>query len=175
MIKKWLGSLDGITENLTRNAARTASRRTFLSGLGAGLIGVGAVTLLPVYRGSAFAEENKSDKGEADSCEYWRHCAIDGYLCGCCGGSLTTCPPGTVPSDITWIGTCREPVSGKDYIISYNDCCGKSACGRCACQRAQGNTPIYRPQTSNHLNWCAGSQANVPYHCSLSVVIGVKD
>ena len=23
------------------------------------------------------------------------------------------------------------PVDGKDYIISYNDCCGKTACGHC--------------------------------------------
>lgn len=174
MIIRWMKHLDSWAESATRNSARAGSRRAFLSRLGTSLIGVGAVTLLPVYRGSAQAEDSKGEKGDPTSCEYWRHCAIDGYLCGCCGGSLTSCPPGTVASDITWIGTCREPVSGKDYIISYNDCCGKSACGRCVCQRSEGNTPIYRPQTSNHLNWCSGSQANVPYHCSLSVVIGIK-
>jgi methylamine dehydrogenase light chain len=78
-------------------------------------------------------------------------------------------------SDITWIGTCRNPSDGKHYVISYNDCCGKGACGNCSCQRDEGDTPLYRPQNSNNVNWCAGSQADVPYHCSLAVVIGVKE
>ena len=175
MMQKWLDTLDRWAEKTTRNDARVHSRRAFLSGLGASVIGVGAVTLLPVFRGGAFAQQAGSDEGDPNSCDYWRHCAIDGYLCGCCGGTVSSCPPGTVVSDITWIGTCRNPVDGRDYIISYNDCCGKSSCGRCVCQRDQGDTPIYRPQTSNDLNWCAGSQADVPYHCSLSVVIGVNE
>ena len=175
MIAKWLDTLDRWAEKATRKDARVHSRRAFLTGLGASVIGVGAVTLLPVFRGSAFAQQAGSDEGDPNSCDYWRHCAIDGYLCGCCGGSASSCPPGTVVSDITWIGTCRNPADGRDYIISYNDCCGKSSCGRCVCQRDQGDTPIYRPQTSNDLNWCAGSQADVPYHCSLSVVIGVNE
>jgi methylamine dehydrogenase light chain len=175
MIRKWLETLDRWAEKTIRKDARVHSRRAFLSGFGASVIGVGAVTLLPVFRGGAFAQQARSDEGDPNSCDYWRHCAIDGYLCGCCGGTVSSCPPGTVVSDITWIGTCRNPADGRDYIISYNDCCGKSSCGRCVCQRDQGDTPIYRPQTSNDLNWCAGSQADVPYHCSLSVVIGVNE
>jgi len=175
MIQKWLDTLDRWAEKAVRQDARVNSRRAFLSGLGGSIIGVGAVTLLPVFRGRAFAQQAGSEQGDPNSCDYWRHCAIDGYLCGCCGGTVSSCPPGTVVSDITWIGTCRNPADGRDYIISYNDCCGKSACGRCVCQRDQGDTPIYRPQTSNDLNWCAGSQADVPYHCSLSVVIGVNE
>jgi len=174
MFSKWLKKLDGLTEKAARDNARTSSRRTFLSVVGVTLIGAGAMTLLPVYRSNAMAEDKKDD-GDQNSCEYWRHCAIDGYLCGCCGGSINSCPPGTVASDITWIGTCKNPSDGKDYIISYNDCCGKTTCGRCVCQRGENNAPIYRPQTSNELNWCTGSQADIPYHCSLSVVIGVKD
>ena len=45
------------------------------------------------------------------------------------------CPPGTDMSPVTWIGTCHNPGDGKDYVISYNDCCGKSSCGRCFCNR----------------------------------------
>ena len=45
------------------------------------------------------------------------------------------CPPGTDMSPVTWIGTCHNPSDGKDYVISYNDCCGKSSCGRCFCNR----------------------------------------
>ena len=42
-------------------------------------------------------------------------------------------------SPITWIGTCENPVDGKSYIISYNDCCGKSSCGNCLCMRSEGD------------------------------------
>lgn len=168
---------DEATQLLTRRVARGTSRRGFLGGLGTLLVGAGATTLLPVFRGGAFAQSSAGlhESGDPNSCEYWRHCAIDGFLCGCCGGTSSSCPPGTVRSDITWIGTCRNPTDGKDYVISYNDCCGKSNCGRCVCQRDQGDTPLYRPQSSNDLNWCSGSQADMPYHCSLSVVIGVKE
>jgi len=180
MIVHWL---DEKAERFIRQQAQFMSRRNILRRLGAALMGVVILPALPVFRGGgrANAESQPEDKetipesGDPNSCSYWRHCAIDGYLCGCCGGSMTSCPPGTVVSDITWIGTCRNPDDGKDYVISYNDCCGKSGCGNCGCQRDEGDTPIYRPQNSNNLNWCSGSQADVPYHCSLSVVIGVVD
>ncbi|MDH0646961.1 methylamine dehydrogenase (amicyanin) light chain [Pseudomonas sp. GD03858] len=174
MTIKWF---DEATQLLTRRVARGTSRRSLLAGLGVLLVGSAATPLLPVFRGGAFAQSSAGlqESGDPNSCEYWRHCAIDGFLCGCCGGTASSCPPGTVRSDITWIGTCRNPTDGKDYVISYNDCCGKSNCGRCVCQRDQGDTPLYRPQSSNDLNWCSGSQADMPYHCSLSVVIGVKE
>lgn len=174
MLNAWL---DKIAEKTTRKQARLTSRRSFVRSFGIALIGAGVYPLLPVFRDNAFAQEpaNIPESGDPNDCNYWRHCAIDGYMCGCCGGSVSSCPPGTVVSDITWIGTCRNPEDGKDYVISYNDCCGKSACGNCLCQRDEGDTPIYRPQNTNNLNWCSGSQADVPYHCSLSVVIGVKE
>ena len=174
MFLQWL---DHLTETTSRHQARLVSRRSFFRGFGAFLAGITFTPLLPVFRDGAFAQESTSvpESGDPNDCNYWRHCAIDGYLCGCCGGSVTSCPPGTVVSDITWIGTCRNPEDGRDYVISYNDCCGKSACGECACQRDEGDTPIYRPQNSNNLNWCSGSQADVPYHCSLSVIIGVRE
>lgn len=174
MLNNWL---DNITERATRQQARSTSRRSFLRSFGVFLMGVSITPLMPVFRNGAFAQEarNIPESGDPNDCNYWRHCAIDGFMCGCCGGSVTSCPPGTVVSDITWIGTCRNPEDGKDYVISYNDCCGKSGCGNCLCQRDEGDTPIYRPQNSNNLNWCSGSQADVPYHCSLSVVIGVKE
>jgi len=168
--------IDRITERLVRRSARGLSRRSFLHRFGLALAGVGAVTLLPVLRKGAFAQEQpEKEQGRPESCDYWRYCAIDGYLCACCGGSYHTCPPGTSVSAITWIGTCRNPADEREYIISYNDCCGKSTCARCPCQRDQGDTPLYRPQTSNDLNWCSGSAASVAYHCSLAVVIGVKE
>ena len=162
---------DRLTEQLTRRAARRLSRRSLLSRLGTILVGAAGAPLLPVARVSA-AESEGTDSDDPNSCDYWRHCAIDGFLCGCCGGSTSKCPPGTEISPITWIGTCRNPTDGKDYVISYNDCCGNSGCGRCFCHRNEGDTPAYMPTRSNDLNWCLGT-SNIAYHCSLSVVIGV--
>jgi methylamine dehydrogenase light chain len=175
MSRKWLSQLDGLAEKLTRNTARTGSRRAFLSGVGTALIGVGAVPLLPVFRSSAFGAPSASEEGDPTKCDYWRYCAVDGYLCACCGGTASTCPPGSIASAITWIGTCHNPTDSKDYIISYNDCCGTTGCGRCFCSRGEGITPIYRPQTSNDIHWCSGSQNDIPYICSLAAVIGVKN
>lgn len=169
---------DELVERLARRSARRTSRRGFLEKFGAALIGSSLYPLIPVLRGGSAAlaaEQTVPEVGDPLDCNYWRHCAIDGYLCGCCGGSATTCPPGSVVSDITWIGTCRNPTDGKDYVISYNDCCGISACGDCFCNTDKGDTPIYRPQTANNINWCQGSQADIPYHCSLSVVVAVAE
>ena len=62
-----------------------------------------------------------------------------------CGGSQTHCPPGTQMAKLTCIGTCTNPADGQDYLISYNDCCGKSSCGRCFCNRNEGEKPMYVP------------------------------
>lgn len=75
-------------------------------------------------------------------------------------------------SPLTWIGTCRNPADGRNYIISYNDCCGKSDCGRCLCNRNEGDKPVYRPQANNDIDWCLGTTTNV-YNCSTAVLIGV--
>jgi len=181
---KWL---DRIAEGSGRALARRTSRRSLLAGIGTLLVGAAAMPLLPVARGAetkppaggkpaAPATGTAGDPGDPASCEYWRHCAIDGFLCSCCGGSQTQCPPGTEMSAITWVGTCHNPADGKDYVISYNDCCGKSSCGRCFCNRNERDTPLYRPGQSNDYNWCSGStQANIPYHCSTARIVGTAE
>ena len=166
---KWL---DDITENTSRGIAQRTSRRGFLGKM-AGLVAGGAasIPLLPVARSEDGGNPPPGESGDPNSCDYWRYCAIDGFLCGCCGGSMNSCPPGTEMSPITWIGTCENPVDGKSYIISYNDCCGKSSCENCLCMRSEGDRPVYRPNSSNDLNWCLGTKSNV-YHCSTAIVIG---
>jgi len=72
---------------------------------------------------------------------------------------------------VTWIGTCRNPANGMDYIISYNDCCGKSSCNRCRCNRNEGDTPNYMPAKSNDIIWCMGTENNI-YHCTVTLVLG---
>ncbi len=178
--------LDHALERSARGAARRISRRSFLARLGAALVGGAALPLLPVSR--ARAEEPGAGAaprppapneaalsgpvGDPASCEYWRHCAIDGFLCSCCGGSQTRCPPGTQMSPVTWIGTCRNPADGKDYVISYNDCCGKDFCGRCICNRNEGDKPAYITPRSNDINWCMAAESTV-YNCSTAIVIGL--
>jgi methylamine dehydrogenase light chain len=171
MDKNWL---DSWLEKRARKAARLTSRRSVIRGIGTLLVGASAYPLLPVWRNAAHAGPGSdADPGDPKNCDYWRYCAIDGFLCSCCGGTVNTCPPGTVMSPITWLGTCRNPGDGKDYIISYNDCCGTSACGRCQCMRNEGDSPAYLPATSNNINWCSGSPANVAYNCSTAIILGV--
>jgi methylamine dehydrogenase light chain len=172
--------VDPIAERLARRLARRLSRRSFLARLGATLAGGAALPLLPVARvaaqepgrAAAPAEGIEGPEGDPASCQYWRHCAIDGFLCACCGGSQTACPPGTQMAPVTWIGTCRNPADGKQYVISYNDCCGKDVCGRCLCNRNEGDRPAYFPQKSNDINWCVAARSTV-YHCSTAIVVGV--
>jgi methylamine dehydrogenase light chain len=167
-------SLDQLFEASSRSLARRTSRRSLLAGLGQVLTGAALLPLLPVDRASrAYAGEPKA-KDDPQNCEYWRYCAIDGFLCSCCGGTSTSCPPGTAPSPITWIGTCHNPVDGRDYIVSYNDCCGKTSCGNCECNRNEREKPMYRPSRNNDLNWCMAN-ADANYHCSVSVILGVAE
>jgi methylamine dehydrogenase light chain len=166
--------IDRWVEGVTRGLAKRTSRRSFLARVGAALVGTTALPLLPVARASDVPEDGAlaGDLGDPKSCNYWRHCAIDGFLCACCGGSQNTCPPGTEMSPVTWIGTCKHPGDGKDYIISYNDCCGQSLCMRCRCTRTEREKPIYFTWQNNDLLWCFGTKSRA-VHCSVAVVLGV--
>jgi methylamine dehydrogenase light chain len=168
-------SLDQFFEHSSRSLARRTSRRSLLGVLAQALTGAALLPLLPIDRaGRAHAAESKPKASGPESCDYWKYCAIDGFLCSCCGGTSTSCPPGAAPSPITWIGTCHNPGDGRDYIISYNDCCGKTSCGNCECNRNEREKPPYRPSRNNDLNWCMAN-ADANYHCSVSVILGVAE
>ena len=174
-----MGRVDRLVDELSRRVARRSSRRGFLARAGALLVGASALPLLPVARAGAQAREPapgepdpSTPEGDPTACEYWRNCAIDGFLAACCGGTHRSCPPGTEMSPITWIGSCRNPADGRDYVISYNDCCGKNACGRCFCHRNDGDKPVYVPARSNDIDWCMGS-VGVVYNSTVVLVLGV--
>ena len=175
MTSHWI---DRLVERGARRLAQQTSRRSFLARVGTALVGAAGLPLLPVARadeGQPLVPSDaglKDDLGDPKSCNYWRHCAIDGFLCNCCGGSQTHCPPGTEIAKLTWIGTCTNPSDGKDYIVSYNDCCGKSSCGHCFCNRNEGEKPMYMPPKNNDTNWCQGTQS-ITYHCTIAAVVGV--
>ena len=171
--------IDRLVERAVRQLARRTSRRSFLTRVGTLLVGTAAMPLLPVARAldRTPAPDDAKLSGElADpkQCGYWRHCAIDGFLCACCGGSQNSCPPGTEMSPVTWIGTCRNPGDGKEYIISYNDCCGQILCGRCRCERTEGERPVYYTSKNNDLLWCFGTKSRA-VTCSVAVVLGAAD
>lgn len=166
-------------ERVTRNLARLSSRRSVLGAMGATAAGQ-IVPTLPVARAAEtpLTEfELKAQTTDATRCDYWRHCAIDGVICGCCGGGIHSCPPGSQPSPVSWIGTCRNPDDGKSYVIAYRDCCGRTTCEapkECDCNTADRELPIYRPQASNDIIWCFGT-ASQRYHCSTAAIIGSAD
>ena len=128
-----MAQFDRLTEKMLRGFASRTSRRNVFSVLGGFLAGAAALPLLPVAR-AAESEPNGSDPnsgvtaprysgnpqdpGDVTKCDYWRYCAIDGSLCSCYGGTVTSCPPGTEMSPITWIGTCSNPADKRNYIIS---------------------------------------------------------
>jgi len=182
MAMKWL---DTLIEGRARQIAKTSSRRSFLTALGTALVGGAAIPLLPVARAAGGSEGgypgvaaqttgDPNDPGDPTSCDYWRYCGIDGFLCSCCGGTHNACPPGTEMSPMTWIGTCQNPGDGKTYIISYNDCCGKTSCGRCLCNRNEDDVPVYRPFANNDTNWCLGTDSSI-YTCSTAVIVGLAN
>jgi methylamine dehydrogenase light chain len=170
-IDRWL-------DRTTRRVARTSSRRGFLAKLGTALLGGSALPLLPIAR-AAHAREGApgepdpaSPEGDPKDCAYWRYCSIDGFLSPCCGGTHASCPPGTEMSSVTWIGTCRNPADGRDYVISYNDCCGQSMCGNCFCRRNEGDKPIYYTHKANDIVWCMGN-VGIGYNSTVAIVVGV--
>jgi methylamine dehydrogenase light chain len=167
--------MDKIVERFTRAVAQRSSRRSFIARLGRMILGAAIFPLLPVERiaGAANAADKKAKNVEDDTtCDYWKYCAIDGYLCSCCGGGSHDCPPGATPSPTSWVGTCRHPSDGREYIVSYRDCCGKAACGRCLCGNTISEEPLYRPQLDSDLIWCFGAPTMV-YHCSTAEIVSV--
>jgi methylamine dehydrogenase light chain len=170
-----LATFDRAAEAAARRSAQRIGRRSALSAIGKTLVGGALLPLLPFDRSSrALAEDAKPVEPTDAECEYWRYCALDGFLCSCCGGSLTSCPPGAEPSKVTWVGTCRNTKDGKDYLISYNDCCGKTSCGRCFCNANVRERPGYRMGVHNDINWCMANDQNM-YHCTVAVLTGVAD
>jgi len=75
-------------------------------------------------------------------------------------------------SPVTWLGTCRNPADGREYVISYNDCCGKGFCGRCFCKRNEGDRPVYYASKSNDVDWCMGT-VGVVYNSTVAIAVGV--
>jgi methylamine dehydrogenase light chain len=178
---RWLLDLiDRHSERAVRRVAHRHGRRSLLTKVGVALVGSALLPMLPFDRSGQFmgAQAAGTGKRKADladdptKCEYWRYCAFDGYLCTCCGGSLTQCPPGTEASKVSWVGTCLNPKDGRQYLVSYNDCCGKGSCGECLCNNNERERPGYRLGVHNDINWCMANTSSM-FHCTTSIIVGV--
>lgn len=182
LIKQLIKDIDSQTTGAIRFLAGRTSRRSFIGRIGVFMAGMGALPVLPMLRASAQTAPAPSlapvtgvadlqEMGDITSCDYWRYCAYSGSLCTCCGGTLTQCPPGSDTATVAWVGSCHNPTDGKNYLISYNDCCGKSSCGSCGCHRSEGDRPVYLNSKSNSVLWCFGAKSHA-YHCTLALVLG---
>ena len=177
LLDRLLSIVDKRAEAGVRKTAQQYGRRSFLAKAGVVMIGSMAIPLLPFDRslGGLAMAASGTDADDEHSCEYWRHCALDGNLCSASGGTLTSCPPGSEASKVAWVGTCRNPNDGKDYLVSYNDCCGKAKVESATfCFRSERERPGYRMGLHNDINWCMAN-ANKGYHCTVSVVVGLAD
>src|ERR1700733_14606556 len=133
--------LDRLFEKSSRSLAQRTSRRSFVAVLGQILTGSLLLPLLPIDRfnraaaaglapdaappppqhKSAVAAAHKAASDDPQSCDYWKYCAIDGFLCSCCGGSAHSSPPVAPRWACSWLGTCHNPGDGRDYVVTYND------------------------------------------------------
>lgn len=170
--------MDALVERLSRIVAQRTSRRSFLAHLSRGLLGAAIIPLLPVSRvvgdAGAFDFGDNKPASDPESCNYWRHCALDGIPCGQCGGSNSECPPGTIMSPTSWVGTCMDPTDQKEYIIGYRDCCGKEGCYRTLCYNNKDSLPTYRITADNAVFWCFGTNSGWQVNCTTAVKLGVK-
>ena len=165
--------VDGVIEQGARASAQRYGRRSILAKLGGAMMGGAFAAALPFDR--VFAAGPEVDEGDDTACEYWRYCALDGFLCTTAGGSKTTCPVGSEASLVSWVGTCQNPGDGRDYLVSYNDCCGKTAfAGSRFCLMSEGERPAYRMGLHNDINWCMANE-NKGYHCTVAVVVGMAE
>lgn len=167
-----------VVERFSRGLARGLSRRNLITMVGAALTsGCASIPLLPSDRRRAAAPSNGKSFGETaqttddTACNFWRYCALDGYLCTCCGGGVSACPPGTVAPPTAWIGSCLNPDDGETYLIVYRDCCGAEVCSRCSCLNLEGEMPVYRPQLNGDIIWCFGTDDQMAYNCTHAAVL----
>lgn len=176
LIDSLLGWMDAAAENRTRRIANVSGRRSFLQRAGWALVGGAVLPMLPYdnSNGQAFARGLGEPDELPEDCEYWRYCSLHGSLCSQCGGSVTQCPPGSTPSKVAWVGTCRNPNDDKDYLVSYNDCCGKGGgCGD-GCSRQEGDRPGYRYGLASESSWCLANE-DKGIHCTVAIVVGLAE
>ena len=70
-----------------------------------------------------------------------------------------------------YIITHQSQTECNTTLVSYNDCCGKVACGRYLCNFNERERPGYRMGVHNDINWCMANTQTM-YHCTVSAIVG---
>ena len=170
--------LDRIFEQSSRSLAQRTSRRSFVAVLGQILTGTLLLPLAadrPRHRAAAAspapdaAPPPPAHQSVAKPRTGPRAMIRKAASTGNTARSTASCAPAAaavrIPvrpvrrcRAITWIGTCHNPSDGRDYIVSYNDCCGKTSCGNCGCNRNEREKPMYRLSTQQRLQLVRGQR-----------------
>jgi len=91
------------------------------------------------------------------TCDYWKYWRSTATCVRAAAAVLTTARPARRPRPPRGLYV-RHPADGKDYIVSYRDCCGKPRAGDCLCTNTVGEMPLYRTQLDSDLIWCFGAR-----------------
>lgn len=92
-----------------------------------------------------------SPRDATANCSSPQYCFIHGHPCACCGGSDTSCPPGTSRGQY-WGYCCHG------RTIWFVDCCGGTTTCPASCPFCTN---------SSQPNWC-GSAGGSVYKCTLA-------
>ena len=90
------------------------------------------------------------------SCDYWRHCAIDGFLCSCCGGTQTRVP--ARHRDVAGHLDRHLPQSRRRQGLRHlvQRLLRQAASAAAASATATRATSRLLTPQSNDINWCFG-------------------
>jgi methylamine dehydrogenase light chain len=165
-----------------RRVAHRHGRRSLITRLGVALVGGAALPMLPFDRSGQFtgAQAAGAGQGEAQGRPGARPAEVRVLALlrlrrlpvHLLRRQPDQCPPGTEASKVSWVGTCLNPQDGRQYLVSYNDCCGKASCGECLCNNNERERPGYRLGVFNDINWCMANTSPM-FHCTTSVIVGV--
>ena len=165
--------LDQAAERLSRRLAGAVSRRSLLRSLGGSPAGAASPPLLPVARGAAPSATGKAqDPGDPASCDYWRYCAIDGFL-RLLRGVRDGLPARYRAGADHLEAPAAIPPTGA--TTSFRTIAAARPRAGVACATAIKATARSTGRRSQTTTTGAGSKSNIPYHCTVSRIVGVAD
>lgn len=120
LFTRFSGRFDAQIGGTSRTIVHQSRRRSFLTWADASLEGG---TVLPILscdtsNDVAFAPGFGEAEVLPEDCGSWRSCSLHRGLCSPCGGTGAQCSPGSTPSKVAWVDTCRNPNDGRDYLVS---------------------------------------------------------
>ena len=107
LFNRLLNYIDGASEIAVRRSAQLHGRRSALAHIGKVLVGGAVLPMLPFDRSEGLRAHAADAEPTDQACEYWRYCALDGFLCTCCGGTVSLAAPPTAKAPGTNCSSIR--------------------------------------------------------------------